>query len=239
MVSMFSEVYLAFCITAFLSLLILDSGLIKSYADEINPGVASISSKPYGKSYGEWSFQWWQWFSLIPTGTNPGEDKTGKNCALNQNDSNMWFLTLTFGFDNATRTCTIPAHKSIFVPLLSNICDRSEYPELSAREDLLKCAQQFNEGIQRSLFLEVDGRQIKSLESYRASSPLTNITWPEHNVFGGIAGSFASVADGFYVILDPLPTGKHEIHVKTLLVNNPKGEGSGATHDVTYHLNVE
>ena len=179
------------------------------YADEINPGVAPISSKPYGKSYGEWSFEWWQWFSSIPSGSNPGEDTTGKSCALSQNDSNMWFLTLTFGFDKATRTCTIPAQRAIFVPILSSICDKSEYPELKTKDDLLKCAQQFNEGIQRDLFLEVDGKQIKSLENYRASSPLTNITWPEHNVFGGPIGSFESVADGFYVILDPLPPGEH------------------------------
>ena len=155
--------------TFFSAFFLLTFVLTSANGDENNAGVFSISSKPYGKTYGEWSFEWWQWFSSIPAGSNPGEDTTGKYCALNQNNSNMWFLTLTFGFDTATRTCTIPSQKAIFVPILSSICDRSEYPELKTKEDLLKCAQQFNEGIQRDLSLEVDGKQIKSLESYRAA----------------------------------------------------------------------
>jgi hypothetical protein len=231
------------CITLLSAFILLTVVLTPANADEKNAGVFSISSKPYGKTYGEWSFEWWQWFSSIPAGVNPGEDTTGRYCTSNQNNTNIWFLTLTFGFDKATRTCTIPAQKAIFVPVLSSLCDRGEYPELKTEQDLLKCAQQFNEGIQRELSLEVDGKQITSLESYRASSPLTNITYPEHNVFGGTAGSFESVADGFYVILEPLPLGEHVVHIKALLVNSPKGspaaEGSGYSHDVTYRLLVK
>ena len=56
--------------------------------------------------------------------------------------------------------------------------------------------------------------KLSQLRIIGQSSPLTNITWPEHNVFGGPVGNFESVADGFYVILEPLPPGEHVLHIK-------------------------
>ena len=41
-------------------------------ADNTNPGVFSIDSKPYGISYArKWTANWWQWALSIPKDTNP------------------------------------------------------------------------------------------------------------------------------------------------------------------------
>jgi hypothetical protein len=75
--------------------------------------ISSIDSGPYGLTYGEWSGKWWQWTLSIPTDVNPLNDKTGENCAKNQNDTQVWFLAGTYG-GTAERTCTIPSGKAIF-----------------------------------------------------------------------------------------------------------------------------
>src|SRR5437899_1087429 len=49
-----------------------------------NPGVFAPSSKPFGKTYGEWSAAWWQWVLSIPKRDNPLADPTGEKCAVGQ-----------------------------------------------------------------------------------------------------------------------------------------------------------
>src|SRR5829696_6154711 len=63
----------------------------------ISQSVYPINSKPYDKSYGEWSAKWWQWFVPIPTNDNPAVDRTGEKCAVGQNDPNVWYLAGTGG----------------------------------------------------------------------------------------------------------------------------------------------
>ena len=67
--------------------LLLSSMIVTSWADDINPGVFPIKSKPYGLTYGEWSAKWWQWAISIPTAESPMLDGTGENCKLIPNQS--------------------------------------------------------------------------------------------------------------------------------------------------------
>ncbi len=50
---------------------------------------------------------------------NPVEDNTGKFCGLGQSGP-VWFLAGTFG-GTVERTCTIPAGKALFYPLVNSI----------------------------------------------------------------------------------------------------------------------
>jgi hypothetical protein len=50
-------------------------------ADNINPGVFAVDSKPYGLSFAQWTGNWWKWAKEIPNPNNPIADKTGANCA--------------------------------------------------------------------------------------------------------------------------------------------------------------
>src|SRR5919112_4358559 len=57
-----------------------------------NPAVFTLDSQPYGVSYAEWTAKFWQWLLELPSDNNPVNDQTGKNCANNQKDPNVWFI---------------------------------------------------------------------------------------------------------------------------------------------------
>ncbi len=84
-----------------------------AYADDGQP-------KIYGKTYGEWSAEWWQWAVAGPDGKNAVQDTTGEFCAVNQPKGVVWFLAGTFGGD-VERYCTIPANRALFYPLVNTV----------------------------------------------------------------------------------------------------------------------
>jgi hypothetical protein len=83
--------------------------------------IAPSDSLPGGKSYEQWAAKWWQWAESIPYPINPIYDTTGADCAVSQH-GRVWFLAGTSGFD-ATRSCTIPAGKMIFFPIINYLND--------------------------------------------------------------------------------------------------------------------
>jgi hypothetical protein len=204
-------------------------------ADSINSGIYAIDSKPFGHTYGDWSARYWQWVTLIPKNVNPNLDKTGENCKIGQVGP-VWNLALTFG-GAAERTCTIPAGKAIFVPILTGECDYLTTPAAKTESDLLKCAAGGNEnGIMEAT---IDGVKVQDINKYRAQSPLFNLTIPDNNVFGNPTGTSQAKADGFYVFLTPLSPGRHEAHFSGSVVDNPITGTQSYSTDVTYHLIVK
>jgi hypothetical protein len=227
-------------------LLLLNLEFSAAYSDEINSGVYSISSKPYGKSYGEWAAEWWKWFSSIPDDPikHPSNDLTGRYCDANQNDPNMWFLTLTFGEgDIVDRSCTIPPGKSIFIPLLANDCS-SAHNKIPS-DEFLNCAKDQTDSISSSMYLKLDNKtEFEVLGNDRANSPLLNFTYPQGNVFGYEKGTYLGLVDGYFVILEPLPVGKHKLQIKTENINPFSGSIQSASssllvHDITYNLEIK
>ncbi len=208
----------------------LSSNTVLVRADSINPGVFSKDSAPYGIPYGDWLAKWWQWTFSIPTVQHPRDAYTPEKCALNQ-EGPVWFLADQLG-GREERTCTIPAGKAIFVPLLVGECDYS-MPDVKSDQDLRRCAMAGNEyGV---IEATVDGVKLKSLEQYRTQSGFFNITIPEDNIYGSRAGTFRALTDGFFVFLEPLPPGKHEIHLKVSVLN-PIERQFNYNADWIYHL---
>ena len=87
------------------------------YADNINPGVFSRDSSPYGTPYGEWLSKWWQWNMQIPIADHPRDNYSPQKCTVSQNGS-VWFLPDILS-GKEERTCTIPSGRAILVPLLT------------------------------------------------------------------------------------------------------------------------
>ncbi len=69
-------------------------------------------------------------------------------------------------------------------------------------------------------------------------SPAFTITLPVGAVFGlSPAGTDApNVSDGYWLMLPPLPAGKHTIHFKGVFTGGPS---SGTIVEVTDHLTVQ
>ena len=77
--------------------------------------------------------------------------------------------------------------------------------------------------------------KLKSLEQYRTQSGFFNITIPEDNIYNSRAGTFRTLTDGFFVFLEPLPPGKHDVHLKVSVLN-PIEQQFNYNAYWTYHL---
>ena len=203
--------------------------------ESATPSVYPLDSKPYGVTYPEWTVKWWQWFLAIPQDNHPMNDETGKNCGVNQDNPDVWYLTTT-GSGTVVRTCSIPAGKALLVPIAANECSYAEFPNLKSEAELRACAVSGDEvsAIQAS----IDGVEIKDIRKYRVQSPFFNTTLAENNVFGAPGGPSKAVSDAFVLFLQPLSPGKHELHMSQSTLDNPTTGTQSFAYDVTYHLMV-
>ncbi|MGC2596603.1 MAG: hypothetical protein WA395_00555 [Nitrososphaeraceae archaeon] len=206
-----------------------------AHGDNINHGVFAIDSQPYGKPYAEWAGKWNQWLISVPQPLNPATDHTGNNCGQNQAGP-VWFLAGTTG-GSAERTCIIPSGKAILFPIISSGCDYAAYPNVKSEQALVSCARADDDRA-TNLQATVDGVPLKQLDKYRATSPLSSITFPPHNLFGSPPGKTQGIADGFWVFLQPLSPGKHELHFSGVTPGNPTTGTANFAIDTKYHLIV-
>ena len=195
------------------------------------------------ESFKKLSAEWWQWALSIPTSENPQLDTTGGKCVVGQHGF-VWFLAGIFGGGTVTRTCSVPANKVIYFPVINsvnintpNVCGQG--PDNIPVEDLRALSATFIDRA-TNLSIEVDGEATKNLR--RVQSRVFYVALPEDNVFdapctgaglGNVPAEIYSPAvdDGFYVRLKPLEIGNHALHFHA--------EGpDGFIQDVTYNLTV-
>jgi hypothetical protein len=208
---------------------------IDAQTDDVatNVQLFAAGSTPFGTPYNEWTSRWWTWLISVPLSQSPAADSTGQYCAKNQAGP-VWFLAGTFQ-GSAVRTCEIPASKGILFPVFNVECSFAEYPNLKSDSELSQCAR---EAIDSVTFVQasVDGIQIENISRIQ-SSPF-DITFPEENIFGVQAGSTRAVSDGFWIFLQPLSPGNHQINFKGAVVDYTTTGIVSVTNDVTYHLTV-
>lgn len=200
--------------------------------------VMDAAEMPLGKTYEQWSEAWWLWALSIPKITNPIQDG-----ACDQKQSGDVFFLAGNAGGKSTRTCTIPAGKAIFFPIVNGVsraCPEfvgGMYTcEVAASEQVLHDNVSLD-AYEITMTLEVDGDPITNLEDGRAASMIFND--PTANVaddaFGsecagpirdntcGIAvgSSRKSASDGHWVMLKPLAAGKHDIRFTGKIVASP------------------
>jgi hypothetical protein len=78
----------------------------------------------------------------------------------------------------------------------------------------------------------------KTLKKYRAHSRAFDVSFAENNVFATKPGPTRAVSDGYWVILEPLSAGKHDIHFKASLTN-PTTDILFYNDDLKYTINVK
>jgi hypothetical protein len=209
-----------------------------SLAVSLDSNLFPLESKPYGLTYSQWNVKWWQWFITIPQQDSPMNDQTGKNCRINQNDANVWFLTGSAG-GFAERTCITPSGRAILFPLATNECSKAEFPSLKTETELHDCAMGGNKVSSMELTLDGVTLQKSDLEKYRVQSSLFNVTLPENNVYGASAGPTQAVSDGYWIFLKPLSLGSHALRFKQTTLENPTTGTRSYGYDVIYHLIVK
>ncbi|MFL5760248.1 MAG: alpha/beta fold hydrolase [Thermomicrobiales bacterium] len=198
--------------------------------------VLSPDAKVDGLSLGEWSARSWQWSFSFPNDANPFSDETGERCGFGQSGP-VFFLA---GADHSVaRSCVVPLGVNIFVPIIGSECSTVEPPPFFGRDEaeLRRCATGNVTMAERVLDmsvmqLTVDGQAIDDLSAYRAATPLFTLWLPKGNALGSDKMVANSVADGYQVMLNPLPEGDHVV-----VITFPGGPGQTLT--ITYKLTVQ
>jgi hypothetical protein len=218
--------------------LLLSLTTLPSFADDT--AIFPIDSRPYGKSYGQWATAWWQWAVSIPAANNPVLDSTGAFAGVGQRGP-VWFLGASLG-GSEERTFTIPAGKGIFLPVtpwifgaIAGDCGPSN-PGVTCDVPTLRAAAAAAATSVQTMDVSIDGEPVAHLRNYRALSPDSfRVTLPDGNIIGLPAGTYApQVADGYWLMLEPLEPGTHTIRVHVV-----PGPTYGSEFHVIYHITVK
>lgn len=204
-----------------------------SFATE---AVGTFDSHTVGPGTPQLSAEWWQWAMSASDAENPLSDPTGTNCSVGQL-GDTWFLAGGFGSSKIRRTCTVPAAKRLFFPLIN----MAYWPRRGVKsitcEDT-KSAAALNNETAIDLFAEIDGNVLKNLKQYRLKSDKC------FDLFARVPSSvrpynaYPSASDGYWLLLQPLPRGRHVLKFGGRY-NRASPEYGRMVQDIEYVLIVQ
>jgi hypothetical protein len=176
-----------------------------------------------GMSQADWSREWWLWAASFDARESPVADRTGARCASRQRGE-VWFLAGTYGTTRTVRTCTVPRGAYLFFPLINFVV----YP----REGDADCASFVQQAARITdgatyLIVDLDGQRVERPESHRQATQCFDMgerASPPQRVY-------PAAANGYYVMIKPLPIGLHEL--------NFGGKLPSMSQAVTYTIVVE
>ena len=170
-------------------------------------------SKPYGKTYGQWTVEWWRWALSTPVSVNPVVDVEGKYADVKQPTTDVWFLAGKFGTESndlPNRQCKIPAGRAILFPVVNCEANSLEYPHLKTEQEIIDYVSNDEDAIvKKECFLNDEKMPI---ERVRSDPPTFPLIISKDNAIGVKGGSTIASADGYWVFLKPLPAGEHSLH---------------------------
>jgi hypothetical protein len=186
-------------------------------------------SRPFGRTYADWTASWWQWVLSIPKIDNPLLDQNGKNCANNQSGP-VWFLAGTLQ-GQTERSCTIPADKAILFPVINYEASVAEGDGTTDEELTARVRYEMDEIT--NMRAMVSGTNVSELRQYRIKSPPFNVTLPADNVLGLPAQTTKMISEGYWLFLKPLEPGNYDLYsFGSCLAGRIK-------IGISYHLTVE
>lgn len=159
------------------------------------------------ETFGDLTARWWQWVERMPIA--PYLDPDGRLCEVEQ-EGPVWFLAGTDGTFNATRTCVIPADRHVLVPIIN--MRRSNKRQYHGKPIPLPC-KVLQEGVAvnndslGSAIVLIDGARVSDVARYRVRS---NGCFP---LDPGDDESPSTAADGYWLLLKPLPPGQHTLTI--------------------------
>jgi hypothetical protein len=205
--------------------------LFGTAANSIN--ITPPDSNPYGLTYEEHVENFWKWLLPLPKDLSPWNDQDGRNCANGQSGSNSSVFYLSGnGGGKSDRTCKVPAGKGLFIPVSPMEISDKEAPNSSV-EQLHNIAKNDQDSV-TSLYLKIDDKEYsrQDLEGYRTNTTDFEVVFPKNAIFGASEGLSKAVADGYYVITEPLEKGNHTIVYRSTL-------SLPFAQDITYNIIAE
>lgn len=195
------------------------------YVVELGEDVGGIDRATYAND-------WWQWAASMPGSESPVQDLTGEDCAVNQRGP-VWYLAGGFGTSLISRSCTVPKDQHIFFPVINMVV----YPPRgsSITCDAAKATAAQNNA--RHVFVRVflDGFELPNAGRFRvASHECFDLMgrWPADASAPVIS---PTATDGYWIMLRPLPPGRHKLEFRALYTNPDQAFG-GMVQNISYDL---
>lgn len=174
------------------------------------PHVVPPDATYRGHTYPEWAASFWKWALELPVAGHPFLECT-KDLSAGQS-GNVWYWAAPDG----PATCKgvkLPPGTALFLSIRDvETSSLEEPPFYGATEGEQRANSRFFADHIVDVFCIIDGVPVKNLRAYRFSSPQIQFTAPTPWIFGETGGTGTSVGDGYYIMLEPLPKGKHIIH---------------------------
>jgi hypothetical protein len=129
--------------------------------------------------------------------------------------------------------------KGLVIPVMH--VEISEFESPGASDQELSDAAREDQDKTNSLYLKIDDKEylMNNLTEYRTHTEPFETTWPDKALFGiEKGGNSTVVADGWYIITEPLEKGNHTVHFKSSLAPEPGGAEAYAT-DINYNIIAE
>ncbi len=172
-----------------------------------------------------WSERWWQWVARFDAADVPYLDPDGRRCAQHQEQGAVWFLAGTDGNFDAVRSCKVPADRHLFVPLINWVVTAGPPGDAAwSCEQKRAQAARFAEHVISGLVL-LDGRPVGEFKRMRVAS---------QDCFSG-PGGVSGASDGYWLMLKPLPPGKHQLAIAATFREGPRE----SMQNFRYELEVE
>jgi hypothetical protein len=205
------------------------------------------NSKPYGLSYNDHVKNFWKWLASMPIDINPMKDVTGENCSNGQSSTNSSIFYLSGGGGGEwNRVCKVPAGMGLLIPTMTVEVSTNEVEEgKGTPEQLDKAAKEDQDSVNAlNLKINNDVYPFANLSKYRTHTDLFDIVFPKDGIFGAKPGPGKAVADGYYIITQPLDKGNYTIEYKGSLKCLPTAEDCEPdsvtfAHDIKYTVIVE
>ena len=196
--------------------------------------VVPVGQSVFGKSYADWSVEWWRWIFSSPADASPfGEGHV--DCTTGQPDPRVLFLTGPFSVTGTVeRTCneTISSSTYIFLPVVNLECSDAE-PEPffgATPAERLDCV---NDVSITNLQASFNRRAFLNLDGFEVTSPDFSFTAIPDNRAGIEPGPGFSTSRGVWLMLRPFPPGDYVIRFSGTLPD------FDFTARATYHIHVE
>ena len=175
--------------------------------------------EPYGLSYTKHIENYWNWTLGIPAKDNPVNDQTGEKCAIGQSNTNSSVFYLTFNNGGVSeRTCEVPAGKALLIPVMEVEFSQKDRPDATIED--LKLAAKTDQDSVNSMYLKIGDREynLEDLRKYRTATDGFDVNYADNGIFGiREGGPTKAVADGYYIMTDPLPKGNYTVNWKSSL----------------------
>jgi hypothetical protein len=167
------------------------------------------------ETFGQLTARWWQWAEHVPVA--PFLDPDGRFCEIGQ-EGPVWFLAGTNGRFNAKRECVVPAGRYLLVPII-NMRHSSFDTDLPLPCAVLQGAAAVNNERLASAVALIDGVPVTDVTHYRVRSDGCFPLQPGHEATG------LTAADGYWLLIKPLSTGRHTLSIGANYASDDSGYG--------------